>query len=81
MIQKAMTTKLGDDAEEVMKVLRQRGIQKTVANQALKLAQQEGRFTIFSLVDALTQLAGQQENAGDRTQADIKASSLLELVA
>jgi len=39
------------------------------------------RFTIFALVDALTRLAREQENAGDRTDADEKASALLALAA
>ena len=64
-----------------MKVLHERGIQKTLAKEALKLAEQQGKFTVFSVVDALTRLAGQKENAGDRTEADIKGSSLLALVA
>lgn len=79
VIKKAMNTALGDDAEDVMKVLRTHGIQKTVANQALKIAEQQGKFTIFSVVDALTRLARQQQNAGDRTEADAKGSSLLAL--
>lgn len=81
VIKKAMTTTLGDNAEDVMKMLRQRGIQKTVAEHALKIAQQQGEFTIFSVVDALTRLAGQHQNAGDRTEADARGSSLLALAA
>ena len=34
----------------------------------------KGRFTIFSVVDALTRIAGELANAGDRTEADQKAS-------
>jgi len=76
-----MGTTLGSDAEDVMKVLRNHGIQKTVAQQALKIAEQQGKFTIFSMVDALTRLAREQKNAGDRTEADAKASTLLALAA
>jgi len=79
VIKKAMGTDLGTDAEDVMKVLRNHGIQKSVAQEALKIAQQQGKFTIFSLVDALTRLAREQKNAGDRTEADAKASTLLAL--
>ena len=39
------------------------------------------RFTIFALVDALTRLAREQENAGERPDADEKASALLALAA
>ena len=45
----------------------------------LELAQGQGRFTIFSVVDALTRLAGEYSNAGDRLQADQQAARLLEL--
>lgn len=53
VIVKAMHERLGADAEEVMKVLVQRGISRTWAKQALQIAEQQGRFTIFSIVDAL----------------------------
>lgn len=81
VIQKAMETKLGDDAEEVMKVLAKNGITRSAAKQALEIAEQQGRFTIFSLVDALTRIAREASNAGDRTDADEKASKLLSLAA
>jgi len=81
VMQKAMTTKLGDDAEETLKSLLQQGIPRGAAKAALELARQQGRFTVFALVDALTRLAGELKFAGDRAEADRQASSLLELVA
>jgi hypothetical protein len=81
VIKKAMSTTLGAKTEEVIEVLRQHGIQKAVADQALKLAAQRGKFTIFAFVDALTRLAAQEQNAGDRTEADVRGSSLLALAA
>jgi hypothetical protein len=81
VIKKAMNTTLGDKAEDMVEVLRKHGIQKAVANQALKIAQQQGKFTIFAFVDALTRLAGREQNAGDRTEADVRGSSLLALAA
>lgn len=81
VIRKAMAEKLGDDAEEVLKVLNRQGITRNVAKQALALAERQGRFTVWSLVDALTRLSGQMTNAGDRSDADEKAAGLLELVA
>lgn len=78
-IQKAMETKLGDDADEVLKVLAQKAIPRSLAKQALEIAQEQGRFTVFSLVDALTRLCREMQNAGDRTEADQKAAQLLEL--
>jgi hypothetical protein len=79
VIKNAMQTKLGDDVEDVLKVLRKHGIPKAAAAEALKIAARQGKFTVFSLVDALTRLARQYENAGDRTEADARSSSLLAL--
>ena len=79
-VKQAMTTKLGDDAEEVLKTLTQNGIPRSAAKDALAIARREGRFTVFSLVDALTRLSHELKFAGARTEADQKASSLLELV-
>ena len=78
-IANAMKTKLGEDADEVLKILQKHGITKTLGNEALKIAEEQGQFTIFSVVDALTRLAGQCENAGERTALDVKGSSLLAL--
>ena len=79
-IRKAMETELGKDAEEVLKVLAREGISKALAKQALEMGRTQGRFTIFSVVDALTRMAGELTNAGDRLQADQDAARLLELV-
>ena len=81
MIKRAMEEKLGSDAEEAMKALTKAGIGRSLAKRALELAETKGRFTIFSLVDALTRLAGECEFVGERTDADQKAAKLLELVA
>ena len=81
VIRKAMETKLGSDADEVMKVLTQNGITRTLAKKALEVAQEQGRFTIFALVDALTRLSGESEFAGERTESDRQAAKLLELAA
>lgn len=78
-IQKAMASATGD-AEETLKLILKQGINRKVAKQALELAQQQGRFTIFSVVDALTRLSQSEQFAGDRIEADQKASQLLELV-
>ena len=78
-IGKAMKERLGDDAEEVMKKLAEHGISRSLAKQATELAATQGRFTIFSLVDALTRLTGKVQWIGDRTEADQKAASLLAL--
>lgn len=80
-IRGAMGTRLGDDAEGALKVLSERGIGKALATRALELASAQGRFTVFSVVDALTRLAGELTNAGDRLQADQQAASLLSMAA
>lgn len=81
VVRKAMQTKLGQDNEEAMKVLCQHGITRSLATEALKIAEQQGRLTIFAVVDALTRIAGKMKNAGDRTAADTKGASLLALAA
>lgn len=79
VIRKAMETKLGTDAESVLKVLGGHGVTRAAAKEALELARKSGKFTIFSLVDALTRIAGRIKFAGERADADLKASSLLAL--
>ena len=54
---------------------------RQLAKDALNIARQQGAFTIWSLVDALTRLSRQVAFAGDRTDADQKAAGLLALAA
>lgn len=79
LMRKAMATKLGDDAEDVEKVLAKNGITRQLAKEALNVAREQGRFTIWALVDALTRITGKIQLAGDRTDADQKVASLLAL--
>lgn len=79
LIRKAMATKLGDEAEDVERVLTRNGITRQLAKDALAIARCHGKFTIWALVDALTRLTGRIQHAGDRTDADQKAASLLAL--
>jgi hypothetical protein len=81
VMQKAMHARVGDDADEITKKLIAYGITRPVIKSALELARQQGRFTIFALVDALTRVAQQCVNAGDRLQLDQKAAQLLNLAA
>ncbi|MBA4065647.1 MAG: DUF932 domain-containing protein [Isosphaera sp.] len=81
VIRKAMQTTLGADADETLKQLGKAGFTRALANEAIEIARQQGRFTIFALVDALTRLAGRIANAGDRAEADAKAARLLALAA
>jgi Domain of unknown function (DUF932) len=80
VVTKAMETAYGQDAEEVEKLLTKAGITKSLTSQAIGIARKQGRFTIWSIVDALTQLARESQFAGNRTEAEAKASALLSLV-
>jgi histone H3/H4 len=81
VVKKAMKEKFGSDAEEALELLTKQGIGKALAKRALELAEEAGRFTLFSVVDALTRLAQETEFAGERAAAEQKASRLLALVA
>ena len=81
VIKKAMEKRLGEDAEEVMKALTKQGITRGLAKEALQIAEQQGRFTIFALVDALTRLTQEVVYAGDRVEVDQKIGLLLALAA
>jgi len=78
-VRQAMETTLGSDAEEVEKALGQNGIPRALAKEAIQIAQEKGRFSIFAMVDALTRIAGKIANAGERIQVDQKAAGLLAL--
>ena len=47
----------------------------------MEIAREQGAFTIFSLVDALTRLTQKVTYVGDRTEADEKVAGLLALAA
>ncbi len=81
VMRKAMSERLGTDAEEVGQVLAKEGIPRGLAKKALEIAQQQGAFTIFSVVDALTRLTQQMTLAGDRAELDAKVGGLLALAA
>lgn len=81
VIKKAMNTSLGHDEEEVLKSLAKHGVGKALAKEALEIARRQGRFTIFSLVDAITRIGARTNNAGDRTEIDASASPLLAIVS
>lgn len=79
VLQKAMHTRLGSDAEEVAKELGKRGIPQHYIKDALEIARAQGGFTIFALVDALTRLTQRVTFAADRAEADFKVAQLLSL--
>jgi hypothetical protein len=81
VLTKAMQETLGADAESVAKELGRHGIPRNLGQQAIEIAKQQGRFTIFALVDALTRMTQKSKYVGDRTEADQKVASLLALAA
>jgi hypothetical protein len=81
VVGKAMAAKLGDEADEVTKVLLREGIPANLAKDALEIARTHGSFTIFALVDALTRLNHKVQFAGDRAALDQKVGALLALAS
>jgi hypothetical protein len=81
VLTKAMHETLGADAESVAKELGRHGIPRNLGQQAIEIARQQGRFTIFALVDALTKLTQKNIYVGDRTEVDAKVAGLLALAA
>ena len=80
-IKLAMHTPLGADAEQVTEALRKQGIGPRLAAQAIELVPPWQSYSVFSIVDSLTRIAGRNHNAGDRLLLDQKAASLLSLAA
>ncbi|TWU58966.1 hypothetical protein Poly51_17470 [Rubripirellula tenax] len=78
-IRKAMREKLGHDDEQVLSILAKEGVPRHLIKDAMKIARQHGAFTIFALVDALTQVTQRVQLAGDRTEMDAKVGKLLSL--
>jgi hypothetical protein len=81
VVAKAMETTYGQDKAEVEKLLAKAGYTKSLTSRAIDIAHRKGRFTIWSLVDAMTQLTRESDYAGARTEADEKAAALLQLAA
>ncbi|QDT01482.1 hypothetical protein [Adhaeretor mobilis] len=79
VVSNAMRQQLRSEADEVVKNLTREGIPRGLAAKATQFARESGRFSIFSLVDALTRLAQEVRYAGDRVEIDAKAASLLAL--
>jgi hypothetical protein len=81
VVQKAMQTAYGQDHEETLRLLTQAKFTRSLATTAVEIAQQSGRLTIWSMVNALTQLSRESRFAGSRAELDQRASSLLDLAA
>jgi hypothetical protein len=78
-IKKAVETTLGTKADDVIKLLGQHDITRSLAKQAVEIAKEKGALTVFAVVDALTRLSAKHAHAGDRAEADEKAGRLLAL--
>jgi hypothetical protein len=82
VLKRAMTEAAGADADDALKLLAREGVPQLLGRKAVELVREGGRrFTAFALVDALTSLTRDIPYAGDRAAADVRASSLLRLVA
>lgn len=81
-IEAAMREHVGADQDEARTFLTKHGINRSFVKRAVQRVSAQGQpFTIWTLVDALTQLTGEITLAGDRTEADQKAAKLLALAA
>jgi hypothetical protein len=78
IIKRAMDSRF-EDADDAYKAVMKIGVGQRLAKQAVELVQQNGRLTIFSMVDALTRLSGKIANAGDRNEVDQQVGQLLTL--
>ncbi|REJ68873.1 MAG: DUF932 domain-containing protein [Planctomycetota bacterium] len=78
VIENAMTASIGD-REDAQKLLTSKGFSNALTGAALDLAAENGLFTVFSVVDALTRLSQKSQFAGNRTDADQRAAALLSL--
>jgi hypothetical protein len=74
-----MNTFLGSDADEVVRELAKYEIPRHYIKDAMEIAQAQGGFTIFALVDALTRLTQNCTYVSDRAEADYKVAQLLSL--
>ena len=79
VMQKAMSERLGHDVDEVRKILSAEKIPQHLIKDAIEIARQQGGFTIFALVDALTKLTQQAKYAGERTELDTRVGRLMNL--
>jgi len=81
VIANAMQMRYGDDAQDVAKQLVNAGFVRSLETRAASIAEKKGRFSIWSIVDALTQATREHAFAGSRNDADAKAAMLLTLAA
>lgn len=79
VIRKAMTMKMGECKEDMVKALIKEGIPASITREAMEIARDNDGYTIFALVDALTRVTQKIQYAGDRMEADAKVSALLAL--
>ncbi|HUQ68569.1 MAG TPA: hypothetical protein VM165_03540 [Planctomycetaceae bacterium] len=79
-IKKAMQESAGTTSDEATKFLLKQGISRDMVKRAVDYLSDHGRpFTLWTLVDALTQFNTKLVYAGDRMEADMKVAGLLSL--
>lgn len=78
LVKKAMDLRIGTTRDEATKELLKHGITRDLVKRAVEKVAEDGKpFTLWSFVDALTQLTGAIQFAGDRMEADLKVAKLL----
>lgn len=84
VMEKARTIKLGNDRDEVEKVLDKFDVPKRISGAALEVARlsnPETRYTLSAILDSLTRFSQGTWFAGERTEMDVRISALLALAA
>ena len=82
LVKKAMATNVGSSRDDATKELLKYGITRDLVKRAVEKVAEDGKaFTLWNLVDALTQLTGAIQFAGDRMEADQKVAKLLAMAA
>jgi hypothetical protein len=66
------------DKDDAIAILSRHDLRGKIVKDAMEIAQQSGRFTIWSIVDAITRLAGEMKWIGERTEIDQKAGRILQ---
>jgi len=79
VVAQAMETSYGLDREGAQLQLQTARFSRPLAQRATEIATQSGRLTVWSMVNALTQLARETQFAGNRIELDQRASALLDL--
>lgn len=80
VLERAMQERVASSGEEATRFLTGQKISRKLVSRAVESLSREGKpFTLWTLVDVLTQLSQDVANAGERTELDLKIAKLLSL--